>query len=407
MNKKILCIFLFFITFFIGITNVRAITCAEIDEKIELYNHHQTELENVDCSNNNDEKVVATCNDSNMAKNAIVIELMRLNDNGSICEAKQAEVDAIIEENKDKCAKVLDETFTDSVNRVLVLFYIIGPILLVVFGTVDYAKAVVSSDQELLRNANKRFFKRLTATILLVLTPVLVNLILSFNTSDYQLSGNSYSCEYTYSAYFKNWNIVYKPKQKKTTSKSSSSGNAAIGGENIDGYTIFKQGDPAWGEKRLLASSSHTIHTAGCALTSVAMAIVNSGVETTEAINPGTLNDILLKNGAYSGGCIVWSGSKFATNSKFTCSDSSATISGNISNKASQLASYISQGYYPVIQVKYGTDSFTHYVTVFKVENGNIYAGDPATGTLSILNNTSYPIATDSYSAQAVLYQKE
>ena len=222
MNKKILCIFLFFITFFIGITNVRAITCAEIDEKIELYNHHQTELENVDCSNNNDEKVVATCNDSNMAKNAIVIELMRLNDNGSICEAKQAEVNAIIEENKDKCAKVLDETFTDSVNKVLVLFYIIGPILLVVFGTVDYAKAVVSSDQELLRNANKIFCKRLTATILLVLTPVLVNLILSFNTSDYQLSGNSYSCSYTYTAYFKNWNIVYKPKQKKKSSSSSS-----------------------------------------------------------------------------------------------------------------------------------------------------------------------------------------
>ena len=406
MNKKVLCIFLFFITFLIGINNVHAVTCADIDEKIELYNYHKQQLDGVDCTDTSDENIVAVCNDSKMAKNAIVIELMRLNDNGSICDSKKAEVNEIVEENKDSCTKVLDETFTDFVNKVLLLFDIIGPILLVVFGSLDYAKAVVSSDQELMKKANKRFLSRLTATILLVLAPVLTNLILSFNTSDYQLSGNSYSCEYTYSAYFKNWNIVYKPKQKKT-SRTSSSSSAAIGGTNVDGYTIFKQGDPQWGEKRLLMSSSHTIHTAGCALTSVAMAIVNSGVETTEGINPGTLNDILVKNGAYSGGCIVWSGSTYATNGKFTCSNSSASITGNISNKASQLASYISQGYYPVIQVKYGSDSSTHYVTVFKVDNGNIYAGDPATGTLSILNNTSYPIATDSYSAQAVLYEKQ
>ena len=150
---------------------------------------------------------------------------MRLNDNGSICDSKKAEVNEIVEENKDSCTKVLDETFTDFVNKVLLLFDIIGPILLIVFGTLDYAKAVVSQDQELVRAANKRFFSRLIATVLLILAPVLTNLILSFNTSDYQLSGNSYSCNYTYTAYFKNWNIVYKPKQKKKKSSSSSSFN--------------------------------------------------------------------------------------------------------------------------------------------------------------------------------------
>ena len=223
--KKVLIICLFFITFFIRLDNVEALSCAEIDKKIDSYNHYQEQLESVDCTNNNDEKIVATCNDSNMGKNAIVIELMRLNDNDSICDSKKAEVNAIIEENKDKCNKVLDETFTDFVNKVLLLFDIIGPILLIVFGTLDYAKAVVSQDQELVRTANKRFFSRLIATVLLILAPILTNLILSFNTSEYELSGNSYSCNYTYTAYFKKWNIVYKPKQKKKKSSSSSSFN--------------------------------------------------------------------------------------------------------------------------------------------------------------------------------------
>lgn len=409
MNKKVTYIFLLIFCFFIGLNVVNAEeTCSDVDKQIELYNYHKDQLDGVDCTDTSDENIVAVCNDSKMQKNAIVIELMRLNDAGKICKDNQSEVDKIVEENADSCTKIFGDTFTDFVNKVLTLFEIIGPILLIIFGSLDYANAVVSSDPELMKKANQKFLKRLTATIMLILAPVLTNIILAFNTSNYDLSGNSYSCEYTYSAYFKNWNIVYKPQQTTTTltSNNNSNNNSSIGGTQEGGYTIFSQGDSAWGSKRLLESSSNTIASAGCALTSVAMEIVNSGVETTISVNPGTLNDVYLQHSdTHVGGGLTWSGPEYVTNNKFTLY-SNTNMYGDINSKATELAGYISQGYYPVVQVKAGVSGDQHYVAVFSVKEGNIYVGDPATGTLSILNNTNYRIAKENRESQVVLYQK-
>ena len=208
MNNKLkYFLFLFFI-FFLFILPVKADDCSTLDTKIENYNLYVTELEGLDCSNVHDEQSVIKCNDLNLKKNLTVVDLMKQKEQNKVCESKLDIVDKIVEENEDNCGKVYGDNFTNFVNTIMTIFYILGPILLIVFGSLDYAKASVSGDEKSLKKAHKTFFKRLLATILLLLTPMITNLILSFNMSEFNLSGNSYSCNYEYLVYNKEWNIT-------------------------------------------------------------------------------------------------------------------------------------------------------------------------------------------------------
>eukprot|EP00043_Microstomoeca_roanoka_P018980 m.207899 g.207899 ORF g.207899 m.207899 type:complete len:185 (+) comp16921_c1_seq3:2136-2690(+) len=72
---------------------------------------------------------------------------------------------------------------------------------------------------------------------------------------------------------------------------------------NCAGWTLYKQCDSAWGNDRL-GTSSDTICSAGCAMSSVAMLLNTRGV----GFNPASLNNWLIQNGGYeSGDLIVWS----------------------------------------------------------------------------------------------------
>ena len=59
----------------------------------------------------------------------------------------------------------------------------------------------------------------------------------------------------------------------------------------------------------------------------------------------------------------------------------------------------------PVIQVKVNPNS--HYVAIFEVNGTSVIAGDPATGELITLNNSKYPIATQSLTTQVELFTVE
>ena len=56
---------------------------------------------------------------------------------------------------------------------------IIVPILLIVFGILDFSKAVFSSKEENIKKSRETFFKRILAAILVFLAPIFVELILS------------------------------------------------------------------------------------------------------------------------------------------------------------------------------------------------------------------------------------
>ena len=62
------------------------------------------------------------------------------------------------------------------------IIIIVAPILVIVFGTLDFGKAVIAGDEEKMKKAWKKFPKRILAVVLLILVPMLINLILSLAT---------------------------------------------------------------------------------------------------------------------------------------------------------------------------------------------------------------------------------
>ena len=223
MNKKAIISILLIILTFSFTRNVNAFSCAQIDEKIDKYNAYKDQLENIDCTDTSDEEIVSTCNSVKMQKNTLATQLMKINDEDGACASNKSQVKQIAEENKETCGKIFDDDLTNFVSNIMKLFYIIGPILLIVFGSYDYTRATLSNDPKSLKKANQRFLKRMIATVLLFLTPVLVDLIISLNVSDYYLSGNAYSCDFEYMVYNKEYTIRYVPKLRSSSNSSSSS----------------------------------------------------------------------------------------------------------------------------------------------------------------------------------------
>lgn len=235
MNKKVIkFLFVLFISF-IFMKDAHAYGCDEIDNMISNYYSYSDKIEKIDCKSPKSEEEAVLCEENTMLKNSIAAELMKINDNGDLCPKNKSSALAIIKENEGKCSKIFDDSLTNFISKVMMFFYIAGPILLVIFGTLDYTKVVINSDtQAAMKRANKRFKRRLIATILLFLTPLIVNFILSFNQSGYYLSGNSYACEFNITNYTKDWDIQYVPDEKKTKKSSGSKSTVIEGGVTTD-----------------------------------------------------------------------------------------------------------------------------------------------------------------------------
>lgn len=95
---------------------------------------------------------------------------------------------------------------------------------------------------------------------------------------------------------------------------------------------LYKQCDSQWGNEKL-GSGPDTICAAGCAMTSVAMALSCRGA----SINPGSLDEWLDSHGGFSGELIIWSAANafgvisFAGEGQYSFSDLSAAVSrGNM-----------------------------------------------------------------------------
>lgn len=229
MDRRFLHYF-FVITllFFIGSVPVSAKeNCVSVKSELEKYDSYVNLLSSIDCTDNSNETNVATCNEFNVRKNIIITDLMKKSDEKQICPNEKRKVNQIIKENKDNCGQIFNEDFNKFVKNVMIIFYIAGPILLILFGSLDFAQATVSSEKDALKKASINFSKRLTATLLLFLTPTIINIILSFNVSDKYLSGNAYTCNYKYSVFNKKYTITYVPRTNSSTS-TTVTGNGDI-----------------------------------------------------------------------------------------------------------------------------------------------------------------------------------
>lgn len=121
-----------------------------------------------------------------------------LNAKKAECEALQAADEALAAENRysfaalnvndlhvnwnfakytPKCSDVV--IFTD----IWQAMRIIAPFLLIIFGSLDYFKAVIASDMEAMKKAKSKFPKRLIAFLLLIIVPSIISIIMKAGTN--------------------------------------------------------------------------------------------------------------------------------------------------------------------------------------------------------------------------------
>lgn len=82
------------------------------------------------------------------------------------------------------CDAIFDSEAQALIERLFGIVCIAVPILLIVLGSVDFGNAVLSSDQEAMQKAVKRFTTRCIVAVAIFFLPMLINLIFSFPGMD-------------------------------------------------------------------------------------------------------------------------------------------------------------------------------------------------------------------------------
>lgn len=153
-------------------------------------------------------------------------------------------------------------------------------------------------------------------------------------------------------------------------------------------YKSWLQSDPAWGSIHL-GSSSYTMKSSGCLVTSIAMLICHTGSADASSFNPGTLVNYLNNNGGFtSDGALYWAKVNGAADG-FSLVNSKISLAGKTkAEKTAIMADYLDQGYAVIISVRNGG----HWVALDRIEGGTVYMMDPGSS------------ATDLYAAYNVDY---
>ena len=146
-------------------------------------------------------------------------------------------------------------------------------------------------------------------------------------------------------------------------------------------YMQWKQADPKWASTPI-GSSGETLGKIGCLVTSIAMQIARSNVDTSivgDDFNPGTFVEALNKNNGFtSGGALNWNAVTTVVPSfKYMGQES---VSGYTKDqKLSKLKELVDKGYYVVAEVKGSTGQ--HWVAVVSVSGETITMMDPASSS--------------------------
>lgn len=152
----------------------------------------------------------------------------------------------------------------------------------------------------------------------------------------------------------------------------NTSGSSTCGSASTGPYASWKQYQGPW-TNIPLGNSSHTIRSAGCLVTSVAMLIAKSGVPTTiQDFNPGTFVENLNQNGGFSGANYLWVTPSAPT---FKFVDKAYVYGYSKQQKLNKITELQNQGYYIVAEVKGNTGQ--HWVAIDSVAGSTIIMMDP------------------------------
>lgn len=163
-----------------------------------------------------------------------------------------------------------------------------------------------------------------------------------------------------------------------SSNQYSSLWNGVIYGLNDSGeYVNWRQGDSTWSNIKI-GNTNSTIGQIGCLVTSIAILIEKSGINTTiSPFNPGTFVEALNKNNGFDSGGNL----QYAAVSKAVPGFSYA---GNVnlrgksrSEKIALITQYFNQGYFITAEVKGATQGNQHWVAITGVDSVNVMMVDP------------------------------
>jgi len=176
----------------------------------------------------------------------------------------------------------------------------------------------------------------------------------------------------------------FSPVQLKQYNELSSDKYASLwsgviyGGIDSGEYVNWRQGGQSWSNIKI-GNTNSTIGNIGCLVTSIAILIEKSGVNTTiEPFNPGTFVEALNGNGGFDSSGNL----QYAAVNKVVPSFSYV---GNVnlrgksrSEKLALITQYFNQGYFITIEVKGATSGNQHWVAITNVNGNNVVIVDPA-----------------------------
>ena len=83
----------------------------------------------------------------------------------------------------DGCAYLkitIDSKIADAVHTIILAIQVVVPVLLVIFGSIDFVKAMTSQKEEEIKKGQQTFIKRLIAGVLVFFIIAIVKLVISF-----------------------------------------------------------------------------------------------------------------------------------------------------------------------------------------------------------------------------------
>lgn len=172
-----------------------------------------------------------------------------------------------------------------------------------------------------------------------------------------------------------------------SSDKYASLWGGVIYGSNGSGeYVNWRQGDATWSNIKI-GNTNSTIGRIGCLVTSIAILIEKSGVNTTiSPFNPGTFVESLNKNGGFdSGGNLQYAAVNKAVPG-FSYVGNVNLRGKSKSEKLATISQYFSQGYYITAEVKGATPGNQHWVAVTGIDSVNVMMVDPASSQTIMWN---------------------
>jgi hypothetical protein len=222
MKKRIIRITIFVILLLVsfGVNAEERYDIATVNSNLEIYNTATSEYASNNCEGTlTSQALVDKCNTLGKTRNNALVYLYNAKEYNE--DLISSDVQAVLDQNSSQCSSVFSTDIQETFNKVFMMFYIAGPILLLIFGSMDFINAIVAGDEKKRKKLYTQFVRRAIALLLLFAAPVLVRVLVNtFGGKNF--SSNVYSCSYRDKKITLSYTPVIKGKKKNKNSANAS-----------------------------------------------------------------------------------------------------------------------------------------------------------------------------------------